>query len=205
MTEMEELQNDLTQISKIYTIAKETFDYCFYLHKPNSELEREYLSKNKHLIFIRHILWRQTVVEIFKLVSGGKNDKFGLSGFLSKLHQEEEVQKKVGSDFFLKCKRRLRTNKNAIKNIGLLRDKIYAHTDRDSGAYKNLDLAFENVQKVFDSIGEIIKDIYEQVFDGHLELRNLNFERDRFDLIKVLAEHHNEKIKNLFGSFVSNT
>ena len=46
---------------------------------------------------------------------------------------------------------------------------------------------------------------YEQVFDGHLELRNLNFERDRFDLIKVLAEHHNEKIKNLFGSFVSNT
>jgi hypothetical protein len=201
MTEIEVLRKDLGVILIIYTVAKETFTYCYYLHKPDTELEREYLTKDRHLHFIRHILWRQSIVELSKLTSFSNNDEFRITNYIGRLWRTKEIKDKLNPSLFIRWKEELRQNSIAIKHINDLRNKIYAHTDRETEEYRKLDIYFDDVVKVFDAIGSIIKEIYNEVFDSGVDLTTPTFERNHFDLVKVLAEAHNERIRKLMEPF----
>jgi hypothetical protein len=197
---MQNIRNDLERIFIIYINAKETFHYCNYLHNPDTHLELEYLSKDRHLKVIRHMLWRQSIVEISKLTSRSSKDEFRILHFIDKLRKEKEVQERINSSVFSGWIKSWHEHKNAIKNINNLRNKIYAHTDREIEEYRKVELYFEDVQRLFDCIGEIIKDVYQQVFNGDVDLRTPVFERGSFDLVRCLAESHNERVQMMLAS-----
>src|SRR5687767_3765997 len=82
----QELRNEIWRIWEIEIVAKQCFQYSFYLHKPETKEETKYLQNQRDFGFIRHILWRMTIIELSKLFSSSsKRDRFNVNHFLSKL------------------------------------------------------------------------------------------------------------------------
>ena len=83
MTKVEELKKETWRIVEIYLSAKENFNYCHYLHEPDTREEAEYLKVDRDLRFIRHSLWRLSIIELAKLFSDRKSThKFNLLHFV---------------------------------------------------------------------------------------------------------------------------
>jgi len=131
MTKEEEIKNEIWNIWQISLFAKECFSYSQYLHNPKTKVELEYIRGSKDFQFFRHILWRNTVIELAKLFTDKKDrDRFNIFHFLKKL--------KVGGQFgkmgipetqITNWENQIATNSEAINMILTLRDKVYAHTD----------------------------------------------------------------------------
>ena len=83
-----EIKNDIWNIWQILITAKDSFQYSFYLHKPDTEEEQDYLNHSPDFIFIRHILWRMCIIELSKLFSNSKDrDRFNIFHFIKKLNK----------------------------------------------------------------------------------------------------------------------
>ena len=124
MTKKEQFEKELSRITDIFFGARENFDYCYYLHKPKSKYEAEYLNVNRDLQFIRHSLWRLCIIELTQLFSNRENDKFNLQKFLSKLlpsgHYRHLV---VNQEKIYEWQTMIYSQNHVINNIITLRDK----------------------------------------------------------------------------------
>ncbi len=86
------LRNKIERIAKILIVAKESFLYSSYLHYPETKEESDYLNNSSHFKFIRHSLWRQSIIELSKLFSGPKSrDRFNINNFLVQLKVTTQV------------------------------------------------------------------------------------------------------------------
>lgn len=86
----EKLKKNIRSIWEILTISKECFEYAFYFHKPETDDESEYLNKSRDFKFIRHILWRMTIIELSKLFRNSKNsDRHNLNHFINQLKRNQ--------------------------------------------------------------------------------------------------------------------
>jgi hypothetical protein len=184
------LKESIWSIWEILTISKECFEYALYFHKPETEDESEYLNKSKDFKFIRHILWRMTIIELSKLFSNSKNrDKYNLNHFINNLKRnqyfgdigilEEKIQK---------WEKILQDNQKLIEDVLILRDKVYAHTDPKKDDFKLIDISFQEIEILINLSEEIIVEIYSVAFDSDVRFRTIYFNKDRFNLIKILAE-----------------
>src|SRR6478672_11347689 len=130
MSKKGELSEELSRITEIFFNAKENFNYCFYLHKPDTKAESEYLDVDRDLKFIRHSLWRLTIIELAKLFSKKENDRFNLRRFLSKLPPNGYYGGlKISQEKIAEWETLMLNQEKTIDHVLILRDKIYAHTD----------------------------------------------------------------------------
>ena len=200
---LEDLKNECGSIVEIYFNAKENFLYCYYLHVPGTKEEAEYLNVDRDLKFIRHSLWRLSIIELAKLFSDRKfTDKFNLFHFLSKLKPGGKYAHfKFDPSQISKWEAMINTHENLISNIIVLRDKIYAHTDPDKDNYKSIEIYFRQIEDLFELIEKVLSQLYLILFDTHLELQTPTFDRQDFDLLKVLAAAHHKKIEKINSLF----
>jgi hypothetical protein len=90
MTRKEECKEHILAIWKISTLVKKCLSYCQYLHNPLSDIEKVYLNNSYEFMFIRNILWRNTVIELTKIVnSSKKRDRYNLFYFINKLRSHQ--------------------------------------------------------------------------------------------------------------------
>lgn len=197
----QELKNEIWRIWEIEIVAKECFQYSFYLHKPETKEEAEYLHNQRDFGFIRHILWRMTIIELSKLFSNSpKRDRFNVFHFISKLKKAGHFGDMGISEVKIaKWEADLKLNQKHIDNILTLRDKIYAHTDPKKEDYKAIDLSFQDVEILIKVVVDIIKEIYLVVFDAGTIMETPNFDRGNFKIIKVLAEERRKRMEELLG------
>ena len=188
MNKEDELHSEITKIWQILLSAKECLLYSFYLHKPNTKEEVVYLNESVDFIFIRGILWKMAVTELSKLFTESKKrDRFNIFHFISK-HKKDGYFRNQGIDdeTITKWENEIENNKQTIKEIITLRDKAYSHTDVNFNEHSS-ELTFEQTEKLILIIEEVIKDIYIKVFNSNVAIDEGRFNRETFDIIKILA------------------
>ncbi|MBW4360239.1 hypothetical protein [Flavobacterium taihuense] len=184
-----ELKENIDSIWEISTFSKECFGYAFYFHKPETEDESEFLNESRDFKFIRHILWRMTIIELSKLFSNSKNDVYNLNHFINKLKRNQSfgdigiLEEKIQN-----WEKILLDNQKLIKNVLNLRNKVYAHKDRKNDDLKLLDIRFKEIEILINLSEEIITEIHSVAFDSDVRFKAIYFNKDRFNLIKILAE-----------------
>lgn len=196
MGKKEEIKGNIWEIWKISINAKRFLKYSFYLHKPDTEEELEYLRTSRDFQFIAHALWRNAVIELSKLFNDSKNrDKFNIFHFIKKLEKNghfrgfEIAQTKIDNWY-----KQIEESRETIDLITELRDKVYAHTD-GSIEIKGLDApTFEQTEKLIDIIESVIKEIYSSVFDSHAMVDSPNLKLSPSKIIKVLAAERKTRI-----------
>jgi hypothetical protein len=88
------IKQEIWGIWQILILARECFEYSNYLYNPDTKEEFEYLSFSQDFDFIRHILWRMTIIELSKLFSSSsKRDRFNLKHFIDKLKKTGHFSK----------------------------------------------------------------------------------------------------------------
>ena len=198
MTQKEQFEKELSRITDIFFGARENFDYCYYLHKPKSRYEAEYLHVDRDLQFIRHSLWRMCIIELTQLFSNRENDKFNLLKFLSKLLPTGHYRRlAVNQEKIYEWQTMIYSQNHVINNIIILRDKIYAHTDPDKDQYKQIEVYFRDIVSLLEIVASIITDLHSSVLKRTLLLRNPVFDRNNFTLVRILAEERDRRVSEI--------
>lgn len=199
MIKLDEIKKESWRIVEIYLNAREYFNYCYYLHMPATKLEAEYLRIDRDLKFIRHSLWRLSIIELAKLFSDRKStDKFNLLHFLSKLKGDGVYKEfNINSLKIAEWESMIFTRQKLVTDIVTLRDKIYAHTDPDKDDFKSLEILFTEIEELFQIVENVLKEVYSIAFHATLDLRTPTFDRKGFDLVKILAEDHKRRIDEI--------
>lgn len=196
---MEEIRNEITKIWLILINAKECFYYSLYLHKPSTLEEQNYLDESVDFIFIRGILWKMAVTELSKLFSSKSNDRYSIIHFIEKCKKDGHFRnQRIDNATIEEWKSDIENNKVTIKEIVTLRDKAYSHTDSNYNEY-NSEITFEQTEKLIEIAEKVITDIFEKVFNSGAHFDNGRFEKENFDIIKILAEDKKKYIENLIN------
>ena len=203
MDRKSELKNEISNIWEIFINANECFHYSFYLHKPDTQDEFDYLNKSNDLQYIRHVMWRMSIIELSKLFSGSKTrDRYNIQHLIGKLRKDGNFGNIGISDETLnKWETEIEKNKEIINSILILRDKIYAHTDSDKTKYLNTDLSFKQIEFLLKIVEVIIRDIHSSVFDAYADVETVVFDRERFNIVKILAKAEKNRIQRLLDEF----
>lgn len=192
-----ELKQEIWGIWEILILARECFEYSNYLYNPDTKEESEYLSISQDFDFIRHILWRMTIIEFSKLF---QRDRFNLKHFIDKLKKAGQFSKAGINDVTInKWEAELAYNEKTITNIITLRNKIYAHSDLKKDDYNAIQITFQEIAKLIVIVENVIKEIYLTVFGADTEMTTIVFDKNNFDIIKILVDEKRKSIEELLG------
>ncbi len=203
----QELYDKLDKISRIYIFAQEAYLYTEYFHNPNTKEELDLVVSSPHsnaLFIIMHLMFRTLIIEVSKLFSRSDNDKFQIEKFIQSLSPSGHFRKiGISTDHIDQWKQQLINNQKSIDNILLLRSKLYAHTDNPMTDYNYIDISFKEIKQLLDVAGNILKNIYNDVFQTGLSLDSPGFDRQRFIILKLLANAEAERQKEIFNKYAN--
>lgn len=177
----QDLKDELWEIQKIFLMADESYKIVKRLAK----IKRSYFFQ-----FIMVVSWRVATLEMMKLFSNSRNDKYNLNGFIDKL---KTLGLPISSEMFVEWEQKILLEKDAIDNLKTLRDKVYAHTDIGSGDIANT-TSLGKTEHLLSIAFEIIRDIRSEVFEESL-LRDVHSDNPTDDLEKILdiLKQNNQK------------
>ncbi|WP_421808683.1 hypothetical protein [Flagellimonas sp.] len=194
-----EIKEEIWEIWKITLNAKRPLKYSFYLHKPETPEELDYIRFSKDFQFIRHSLWRLAVIELSKLFNSAKSgDKFNIFRFINKLEKDGYYRSlKIKQSKIDHWRKLLSDYDDIIKIVLELRNRVYAHTDGPE-AINDLDTpTFEQTEKLIDIIENVIQEIYSSVFDSFVNVESPDIDLNPSGIIKTLAEEKKSRIERL--------
>ena len=104
---------------------------CNYMYNPPTGREQTFINHSNRQRFIRHLLWKNYIIEIHKLISTSKSDKFSLIGTIDEaLKSNISDSNKIALKQF-KIDLEI-NNEETINMIRTLRSQFYAHSDSDA-------------------------------------------------------------------------
>ncbi len=203
MNQKADLEREISQIWLLYTKSYEYFHCLRHL----SKFKRTENSDSRFMYFMTYTSWYILVVELCKVFQhDNKNQHFNIYGLINKLKNEykkleyKDLLSKPDIDKFYND-----FNSEEIISIRdklvILRDKFYAHTDRQDERIindKNVDLS--EIEKLFDILRAFIFDIKSKVFKRHVI-----FEDDIFvrldDVLKNIDENNKRRHEEVLKKF----
>ena len=194
-----ELKVQLDKLAHLFMIAKESYLYAEYFHNPETKGEKEILQNDiyyYHFRFINHILFKNSVIELAKIFSRKKNDKFRIAKFLDGFKKDGQFgDLGIGIELIQLWEIELTNNNKIIETIIKFRDELYSHTDDKEIDYSVFDLSFIKIKELLDLAEKILWNVYSIIFQANFIFNSPKFERERFPILKVLAIGE-EKRKN---------
>jgi hypothetical protein len=203
----QELNIELKNLKDIYINVRILHDDCKYLSNPKTEQENEI--KRGYIIFqsIIFSMWRLTIIELCKLF-GKPNDDYQIESFLKNILEDFEIldyKDKIEKDRIVDWLNTISNNvdlKNLIKKIQTLRDKYFAHSDRNR--VKSIH-EFTLTKIEFDQLFSFIENIL-KYFESNIYGRSISFDisnvgnasnilNDLVDYKKLKWEKHRNAIK----------
>lgn len=197
MGKKSDLESEISNIWKIFINANECFQYSFYLHNPETQEEFDYLINSNDLQYIGHAMWRLTIIELSKLFSGPKSqDRYNIQYLICKL-KKDGIFGNIGfsEETIKNWETKIERNQETIKSILKLRNKIYAHTDSEVEKFLNIELPFKQIESLLEIVKGIIQDVFFLVFNTEAIVETVGFDKERFDIIRVLAEAEKNRIQ----------
>ena len=201
----EELSIKIEKILHVYLFAQDAYLYTEYFHNPNTKEELNLVVNSPHSITlskIMHLMFRTLIVEVSKLFSHSDGDKFQIEKLIQSLSPSGHFRKVgVSTAHIDQWKQKLIDNHLTIDNILLLRSKLYAHTDNPLTDYNYVDISFREIKQLLDVAGEIIRNIYNDIFQTSLRLDSPTFDRQQFIILKLLAKAEAERQNAIFNKY----
>lgn len=209
-TEIKEaLEKEIKELNSIIFMAVESFKIVELLAKDESDDDRSYIKNmNPFLRYSMITNWRITVIELSKLLSGGRNEHYDLKRFINKLKPDGIFRSAgISEDEINKWEHKLSAEVEAIKNIVTQRNKLYAHTDREAAAVKNA-VTVSKAKELITVAQSVIKEIYITVFKSGFSfdpfnspVNNLEWiidsltaqKKEKYQALKALALEHGIK------------
>nr|WP_288837590.1 hypothetical protein [uncultured Flavobacterium sp.] len=202
-----ELNFKLKCITHVYMGAQDAYLYTEYFHNPSTKDELNLVVKSVHsssISVIMHLMFRTLIVEISKLYSQSKNDRFQLGSFVNSLsHTGHFAKIGVEPRYIERWTVLLADNRPIIQNIRTLRNKLYAHTENPMAPYGDIDITFKQIKTLLEIASEIITCIYRDVFDADIQLSSPSFDRERFSLLKLLVKAENSRLSDIYKKYRS--
>lgn len=195
------LNEKINEFWKIVYGCRQYYLYCYHLHNPKSQLEHAYMYHSRFFEKTKHVFWRTLVIEVAKLYSNRKNDKYNIQKLLRNLSEGGEFGKaNIDEEILQKWSNVIKQNQDVITILLELRDVIYGHTDTPAKKAKinSQNLTIEQVEPLVQMAEDIIQEIHLKIFDAQAECR-VEFEEKDFEIITILANDKHDKIKNMFG------
>ncbi|WP_073022128.1 AbiU2 domain-containing protein [Flavobacterium micromati] len=199
----DELEIRVNKIWDILQLAKESFYYSYYLHKPHSVEELNYINSSNHFAFIKMSLWKVSVIELSKLFNKTESqDKFNLNKLLVNLKSDGHFRSlKLSSPKLADWEKRLAKNRETIKQIIDLRDKVYSHTDKNNNHIIDSDITFEKTEKLIKLCEEIIQVIFIEIFDADAKMNLVYFDESFKEIPKILAQEENRRKEKIIEDY----
>ncbi len=200
MTQREkELEEEISKIWGILIYAKDCYQYSFYLHKPETDEEVDFLENSQDFKFIRHILWRMAIIELAKLFcKSSSRDRYNLKHFINKLKKAGHFGS-LGINYTIinKWETQISTNEELITDLLTLRDKVYAHTDPGKEEYTKIEITFKKIEDLINLVEDVIQEIFETVFDSEVDFDSPLLDKNRINIIKLLATEKRNRIEKI--------
>ena len=195
----ESLEKEVRELNSIIFMAVESFKIVELLAKNEEDDDKSYI-KNMN-VFLRYSMitnWRITAIELSKLLSGGKNEAYDLRRFINKLKPGGEFETAgISQEEINKWKHKLSEEADAVKNIVDQRNKLYAHTDRDAAAIKNI-VTVGKAKELITVAQSVIKEIYHTVFCSGFSFDAFNSPVNNLSwIIDTLTEQKKQREKSL--------
>lgn len=184
----------LEKILLIYTEAIDSLWACHYMYNPTTGRERTFIDHSNRQRFIRHVLWKNYIIEIHKLTSKSKNDDFSLIGTI-----DEALKSNISnSDKFTLKQYKVDLENNheeTIKMIRILRSKFYAHTDKNPAP---VDVrTFKECSEFNSVIANLMKKLFLLFRDSDIDTRGTIAREGEWRDFLVLADAKNAEIQKI--------
>jgi hypothetical protein len=178
MKKIEELKLKTSDTIMILLDTKEVFNYCKYLYEPPKYEESELANSLSYIRLIRFALYKQTVIELSKLISSSNNDNFRISKYINALKSDGYYgDLHFPKQRILKYEADLASVEKIKDDIILLRNDFYAHTKRiftyaNSMNYSDFYLFIPPpiIEKLITILTNIFVDVYSCLFGSDLDL-----------------------------------
>ena len=208
MEKIDELKKKTWETIIILLDTKDVFNYCKYLYIPQTQEESELANTNIHIRIIRFTLYKQTIIELSKLLSSSDNDKFRISKYIDALKSDgyygdlkfpREKIKQYEKDF--------ESVNSIVTDILMLRNKFYAHTERIL-TYANqmyysdfyLFIAPPLLEKLIKILTNIFIEVYFYLFDSDLDL-SISSDNDKITILSDMVAIRKIEHQKLLDEF----
>lgn len=197
MSNEDKIKEELQEIWFTLLNAKTAYNYAKYLFEPPTIEEQSYMRHyGVEMQFFRSVLWRNSVIEISNLFK--REERRSINKFLNKVESYGEYRNIIPKETIDLLREKLVDNKEIIEKILMMRDKVFAHAQKeykDSLQYNVLD---KDIEKLISFAEAFISDIYlvfnAQVIHDHLS-------KKEFYLLKVLNEYEENKRKEIIERY----
>lgn len=189
----EEIKKEIWPIVEIVLFAQESFKLVEYLGtKSDSSHENFIKGRSDYFTHARIVHWRSTVIELAKLFSGKKNDRYNLKRLLNALKNDGMLaDAKVPETAIKHWEELIEKEKEAIENLIVQRDKVYAHTDEGYREVINK-VTTSKTKELLEIVYGIVKDIYYSTYNSDFMFEGINYDPtgDLKHLIQIVANVH---------------
>ncbi|MGV0924547.1 AbiU2 domain-containing protein [Empedobacter tilapiae] len=177
MSKRTEFESEFERIKGIYFSAQETFYIVEELYSQDSTSHNlEIYTKNMSSFFYycKIYFWRNTVIELSKLLNNIDNEAFNIIKFITKLKPNGYFKSLKFDEIFLESLLvKIDKKRTIIDNLILQRDKLYAHEDRNNKNVNNL-TSFKDIKELLEICKELIQHITQKHFETHLQFDMIN-------------------------------
>ena len=205
MEEKSSLEKDIWEIWQILLSAKSAYQYCKYFYAPKTASEITFVRSSIHIQTIRESLLKIVIIELHKLFSNSSNDHYNFQRLIRNFDNNGIYKKLNVPDTTLKKWRSLlKTHKGSVQKIKLLRNKLYAHTDRNKQGAQAIILSFKDIEALIKLAELIIQDVHSIIFESDTIFDIPHFNADTFDMLKILAESEAKRRDEIKNAFLKN-
>ncbi len=170
MSDINELENRIDGCINILNKARTFFSHCkSFLNKDLTKEEKELINRLQIVKDTVHSNWVITILELSKLIDdrpGHKYNLFKLFRCIRNEWQNLELTNRISLDDFSKIENQLNTTiiSDRIISIKTLRDKYYAHTDKEN-PYPELELipSFDKVELLINDLKIVLCDLKSKI------------------------------------------
>lgn len=183
------LKTDIEIRWKILIITKEALKFTAYFEQPETQLERYYIHRHRHLRFIGWALWRLAIIELCKLFGDSSNQKFNMLKLLQKMDKAGSYGSlKFSGETLAEFNQRVTEITPIISEVARLRDKLYAHTDKDPFEQTDTSIKTDDCFALVEFAEEVIRTLAGNFLNTDYIANTLYFESRNFDFIYILAK-----------------
>lgn len=169
------LKKELDQISEIILFAKESIEIVDFLSTKSSDShETDEKIINEYFFYSKVTAWRIFCIELCKLFVNQDNEKFNFHKLLNKLQPGGIYNSLMAnSDIVQNWTDKLNSLSDQFNQLKLQRDKVYAHTDKDSFLHKNK-ITISDAKSLLSLAIEITSTLYERIDNAHFHFALTN-------------------------------
>ncbi len=147
---------NITRLLKNYSNARQSWEaWCFMINfncKDRNQERLAYIDTNDLLFHLRYLALKDFHIEIYKVLKEGKYDSDSVFTLLRETASKDKTKQKDVELNLIELER----HKTTIKELCDIRDKFYAHLDKDYEKYLITGTKLANILECFMAVEKAI-------------------------------------------------